>query len=402
MAGGNFGGGNGSVRSPYLIEDYEDLWVAVNSDKPFHYRLRNTINVSPRPSWNPTNIFKGWLNGAGHSIVGLRSNLFREIDSGHQFIAVKDLKISSPSISGHVPTVSSNRYHGFLTSINKSRVSNVTITNASVNIKQDPSNVHVAFGSLVGQNTENGIIDNCHVEGSISSTNGVGGVCSNNSGVIMNSSFRGKISVPRGESTSPWGAGGIADASLDIDSKIQGCFVVADIDVSTGGRIGGITTDARGEITSCSYSGKIMSDGGRVGGIVGGVNNCSISDCYIGEGTTIVGTSRVGGIVGSFDLGTNSVKRCYVLGVITGTDYVGGIIGSGSSTACTDVYCGLTRIEFFGPRTGSASTRYGDISGSDPHGAYLGQGDGLTSADLVIVTPYGSTDYGESEYGEQN
>lgn len=78
MANGLFGGGDGSLASPFLVEDILDLnEIRNNLDKNF--RLKNNIeaNVAPFNSdlgWEPINYFIGQFDGDGYIIDNLYIN----------------------------------------------------------------------------------------------------------------------------------------------------------------------------------------------------------------------------------------------------------------------------------------------------------------------------------------
>ena len=67
MANGNFGGGNGTTATPYLIEDADDL-NAMRKNLDASYKLVNDINLGVAPycegeGWNPIDNFTGQLDG---------------------------------------------------------------------------------------------------------------------------------------------------------------------------------------------------------------------------------------------------------------------------------------------------------------------------------------------------
>ena len=78
LAGGTFGGGDGSQTNPYLIEDAADLdMVRSYPDKSF--KLTENINVGVSPynngaGWTPINGFKGYFDGNGKKIYNLYIN----------------------------------------------------------------------------------------------------------------------------------------------------------------------------------------------------------------------------------------------------------------------------------------------------------------------------------------
>lgn len=92
----------------------------------------------------------------------------------------------------------------------------------------------------------------------------------------------------------------------------------------------------------CDYSGKVMDctvmlnstssieGGNNVGGVVGFVENGTVTGCTVKGDTTksqIVGRGYVGGLVGQFYDHQTPIEDCYVSVNVSGTEGVGGLIG---------------------------------------------------------------------------
>lgn len=124
--------------------------------------------------------------------------------------------------------------------------------------------------------------------------------------------------------------GGIAGQNL-IDCSIINCFNLGEINANT--LVGGVVGNNIGNIDSCYNSGNIKSNGnnGNVGGIAG-MSTGIINNCY--NVASIQGNSRaVGGIVGF--LGNNSkISNCYTSGNIISLR--GGAIAGGVITGIQD------------------------------------------------------------------
>ena len=143
---------------------------------------------------------------------------------------------------------------------------------------------------LFGHVGEDGTIENCHVEGSISSSTSsyVGGIVGRNiGGSIHACSFSGKV---EGDS----GVGGIVGRSED-GSSIQACSSSA-------------------TVIGTNYA----------GGIAGYNDGSSIQACF--SSATVHGSNSVGGIVGILDV-SGTMLSCYATGKVTGTTNVGAIAG---------------------------------------------------------------------------
>ena len=124
--------------------------------------------------------------------------------------------------------------------------------------------------------------------------------------------------------------GGIAGQNA-IDCSIINCFNLGEINANT--LVGGVVGNNIGNIDSCYNSGNIRSNGnnGNVGGITG-MNSGMINNCY--NVASIQGNSNaVGGIVGF--LGNNSkISNCYTSGNIISLG--GGAIAGGVITGIQD------------------------------------------------------------------
>ena len=78
MSQGKFGGGEGTLNNPYLIEDVEDL-NAIRFYPTKNFKLTQNINLGVYPyntnkGWLPINDFCGTLDGDGHSILNMYIN----------------------------------------------------------------------------------------------------------------------------------------------------------------------------------------------------------------------------------------------------------------------------------------------------------------------------------------
>ena len=155
---------------------------------------------------------------------------------------------------------------------------------------------NIGLFSYVG---EGGTIENCHVEGSISSST---------------SSFVGGIAG--------WNIGGSIQA-CSFSGKVEG-----------GNDVGGIVGWSEdGSIHACSSSATV-SGINYVGGIAG-YNDGSIQACS--SSATVDGSISVGGIVGYLN-NSGTMLSCYATGEVTGTANVGAVAGWNSGyatiTAC--------------------------------------------------------------------
>ena len=206
-------------------------------------------------------------------------------------------------------------------------------------------------GGLVGENSEQTIINNSSFSGKISAQSMAGGIIGQNRGKIGSSNSDVTISTT-------FGAGGIASANYgDITSCFsKGTIGSSDTAYSGGiaannyggsiffsdssalvcgnnpvGGISGANTDSKGIIAGCSFSGNISSAFGEVGGIVAR-NEADIIASY-STGNIISSASYsnyyLGGITGTNE---GNIYACYSTSDIVGAGQIGGIAGSNSGS----------------------------------------------------------------------
>ncbi|MED1125357.1 hypothetical protein [Bacillus atrophaeus] len=105
MAGGNFGGGNGEIQSPYLIEDADDFYNIRKEPHAF-YKLIGSVNLMEcsflkSTGWDPS-AFAGTLEGDGFSIENCKIHNGGSDIGLFTFLrgTVRNLQLSNFSIEG--------------------------------------------------------------------------------------------------------------------------------------------------------------------------------------------------------------------------------------------------------------------------------------------------------------
>lgn len=111
MAGGLFGGGNGTISSPYIVEDGADL-LAINNDLTANYKQTKNIDLSAWDNWPGVGDyndleFGGTYDGSEKEIMGMR------IDYVHNYDTYGEYK----------------HYRGLFNSCTNSSIKNVTLKN---------------------------------------------------------------------------------------------------------------------------------------------------------------------------------------------------------------------------------------------------------------------------------
>ena len=231
---------------------------------------------------------------------------------------------------------------------------------------------------LFGYVGEGGTIENCHVEGSISSSTSscIGGIAGySDGGSIHACSFSGKVEgsssvggiagysngssiqacSSSGTVSGTYFSGGIAGNSSD-GSSIQACSSSATVSgpYYTGGIAGGSDGSS---IQACSSSGTV-SGTYYTGGIAGNSSDgSSIQACF--SSATVNGSYYAGGIVGILD-DSGTLLSCYATGKVTGTYYMGAVAGwnSGHSTITACYWSGDATTGVGSEMDGTTSTVY--------------------------------------------
>ena len=224
------------------------------------------------------------------------------------------------------------------------------IKNLGVVIGNDGVKGGVAVGGLVGWQS-GGDISNCYTTGSVSGSNGVGGLAGRQNSYGVSS------------------------------SSISNCYATGGVsgDSNVGGLVGyHYISSGSSSISNCYAMGGVSgtsSVGGLVGYQYGGGSSIIISNCYATGGVS--GTTDVGGLVG-YQYGYGIVifiSNCYATGGVSGTSDVGGLVGSQSgggisncyaagSVAATDAGAGaiLGISRSYGSSTLSSNYRYAGLT----------------------------------------
>lgn len=238
---------------------------------------------------------------------------------------------------GHTITglnISSGSYAGLIGVLDAGTVKNVKF--ASVNI----SNTGTDVGAAVGRIINNGKVENVQVlSGSVSGEKRVGGVvgCIKAYGSVADCSNAATVSA------TTYNVGGIVGAAYYTETgkamQISGCTNTGAV-TSDGVGAGGIVGLSAAHVTGCENSAAVTGTGTSIGGIVGeqksygSVTNCTNSGTITNSGTDF-GT---GGIIGWLRYnGNNSdyqvseiieVKGNNNSGTVSGGNDAGGIIGT--------------------------------------------------------------------------
>jgi len=308
-----FGGGYGSVDSPYLIYTAEQLQNIGNFhfDWDKHFKLMADIDLGELGPVNfniiggppvddpvsPGKAFSGTFDGNGHVISNLQIvttdlsdiGLFGFVNGG----IIQNLGLISPYVDA-----GGGRNVGALVgyAINDTTIENCWVEGGTL------ANAEWSIGGLAG--IIDGTITNCHTSCNVSGDTSVGGLVGG---------FHG------------------------TDAVISDCYASGDVQ-GTGTYLGGLVGHggyAGSEIRDCYANGNVEGFE-HVGGLVGAEAGCYIHGCHASG--IVKGQQWVGGLVGSSYI----LEACYATGDVYGFGYVGGLVGSGRSLydcfAAGDIY----------------------------------------------------------------
>ena len=197
-----------------------------------------------------------------------------------------------------------------------------------------------SVGGIAGTNGETSTISGCTSSGSVQGEqDAVGGIVGSNYGIITDSSFQSSVTGAflvggiAGVNDPGMYNGPCQITRSYVKGTVQGTH-------SSSGGVGGIVGSSTGKIEACYAIGNVSSpsSAGWVGGVAGEVNNNgTISGCYFSG--TVSGTQNVGGVAGKDSYNT-SIQGCYAIlsgdasayGVIGA--YNTGFVVQGTVNAC--------------------------------------------------------------------
>ena len=261
-AGGSFGGGDGTLGNPYVIEDVFDLQnMSTNLDA--HYILANDIDASSTVTWNSGKGFEPIANDTYTGDWYHQGPKFNGSVDGNGF-----------NITGLVINRPSSSYLGLIGCIGENgKVNTVSLIDNHV-IGEN------YLGGLAGYNS--GSIRNCTSTGEINGTgHSIGGIVGLNNGIIEKSYATGEVS----------GTGGWNSFA-----------------------IGGLIGYNFGTVSECYSTGNARGTGFTVtvgiGGLIGANENSIVEHCYATG--NVSGDWYVGGLMG-FRLGDTVINSFYCI-----------------------------------------------------------------------------------------
>ncbi|MEG0919704.1 MAG: hypothetical protein RSE61_07250 [Anaerovoracaceae bacterium] len=312
-----FASGNGTLESPYLISNAEELayLAKISNDKTFSrpntenkfFKLTENIDLSQyqwvpigRSGWNISEYdgqFYGYFDGNGKTIIGMNvdetstecyAGLFGAISgpNANQASLIKDLTIKNATIKTNVTQYDETNCGILVGSIGtlSNSANNTLVENINVSgniIKNAANKKGIKAGGVAG-NAQHVTFNNC-----MSSTNiyGQDGIKTSYSGglfgmlsnaVVNNSTALGKIE------NGTWTLGGVAAQAND--SKLENCIANVNIN-GNDWRLGGFIGYASNAIANkCAAYGDVTFDNNfdnaRTGGFFGEAESGKFTQCY--------------------------------------------------------------------------------------------------------------------------
>ena len=343
----------------YLVESAENLaWLDKQESLSENIKFMNSVNMGNHPLTGIDD-FSGIIDGNGKKIYNLSIGDGTQNDIGLVNIlrdgSIKNLTITSGTIKGvnnvgafvgiaatgstititdvknGATVTGGGGSHGGL--IGRSLATTVTVSRSS-NTGQVTGKVwnYAYYGGLIGKNDGDAAIDNSSNSGAVTVVNAgfVGG--------LVGHSF-GHLTISDSSNTQNLGGRSIGGLVGIIDKrtklKIDNSSNSGDIE-GTGGRVGGLVgasnngadTASKGSVSihNSTNSGK-MSSTGMTGGLIGESVNLTI-DNGSNTGNLEADSGSTGGLVGTINEGTVSIKNSRNKGNITGVgSNTGGIVG---------------------------------------------------------------------------
>ena len=371
--------------------------------------------------------FKGYFNGNGNSISGLKTPLFANLYGSVENLILNssiNYKGKTANMPGHNQAVGILAHIAYVTEHSDAHISKVT-TNGSLSINRTTSlDKYFVAGGLLG--SSNGVkIEDCEnyatVKVSSMTLTGtgsrlcagglVGQITSSLTSVIRSSNF-GNVSISENCDTEAQSVIGGVAGYVAADGLFSSCANSGNITNSaksasgffTGGVIGTIGTVAKtngssnkvweyGNINGCSNSGIILDNsecGTAVdhwsGGIIAlaYVNNITFDNCdnygTVTLDVNFANIAYVGGLFGHiYQAVESTIQKCNNFAGATvslnnaecATIYEGGIVGFTNNKPITLLSC-INRAQIVNTGTASASIRIGGIAGFTGKGAVVG------------------------------
>lgn len=213
------------------------------------------------PAGDDTHVFDGIFDGCNKTISDMN---ITDCSSGYKgFFAnvtgtVKNLIVSGNIGTENEPVTSGSDNLGGIAGFNNGHILNVS-SDVSINVK---TAAIYAIGGIVGQNGENGIIENCSNTAYLQGTKCTGGIAGRSFGKISKCFNTGSITGNGGGKDGIGGIVGLAgNKSSAYQNSIVSCYNEGSISNDNGRWFGGIAgmADSATTVKNCFNTGKISN-----------------------------------------------------------------------------------------------------------------------------------------------
>jgi len=310
VAASNYGSGNGTQGSPYLIQDASQLKKLVedvyNGNKHSNIYIKLMIDIYiTADDWIPIGndekfAFNGNFDGNGHTVSGtLKSE--NQMFFGLFGYLGENARISNLIIAASV--IHLEIFSGCIAGLNSGEITNCTVL-ASASIS---GGIYNFGGGIVGMNLHSGFIQNCTNNASLSGEySGFGGLAAVNDGIINNCTNNGIISLLVGDYQD---VGGIVGSNRGIITNCTNNAAVVSVGYSVGGIAG--ANEGNGIIHTCLNTGNISGSARYIGGLAGlngsyYSNSAHVYSCCTNHGTVEVLVAGIDNQIG----GGSDVEAC--------------------------------------------------------------------------------------------
>lgn len=286
--GPGFSGWEGTEAKPFLIKTSEQL-DRVRDYLDYHFVLISDLDLGIYENWDPI----GEFSSDGEEI---EYDAFTGSFDGRGY-SIQNLTIHQPQ----------GESIGLFSITDGATLKNMDMVHVDVEGEYYVGTLVGRFGAETG-----GLIQNCHVEGTVVGDFAVGGLVGVNS------------------------EGEIEESSTDCTIHVNGYWIEEGFVLAYTGGLVGLHTS--GEIRNSSAIGSITGEGNLVGGLVGfsRFETSSIHDSFATGDIQIEGQG-IGGFLGANE---GEVKSSYAEGSVSGSSNVGGLIGFSSGEVYDSYFLG--------------------------------------------------------------
>lgn len=223
-------------------------------------------------------IFCGSFDGQGHTISGVKLQAKGSVQGLFRYLTEKAV-IKNLKLEGSIVPTGSRSTVGGIVGENSGIISNCSFDGRVSGADK--------VGGIAGENRVTGIVERCTVSGEISGSHFIGGLVGNNLGVIRESGNNAAVNTTPAENNVS-----LSEVTLDA--------LIGTENINTSTDVGGIAGTTQGFIHDCINHGAVgyKQMGYNVGGIAGSQMGY-IAACFnYGE---ISGRKEVGGIAGQIE-----------------------------------------------------------------------------------------------------